>query len=433
MLIYLPALSSRCRYTLEWVFEEVWGIKLSFTTAKNSFESFEGEKLCYDSTSSFPGLFIAATNLLFAGDIKPQNVKVFPYRDTIAIFPTEVPGAALPFDVFAAIFYMISRYEEYLETETDNHGRYPSHKSLAFKHDFLSTPVVNYWLKYLKQAIQQHYPGLAFKDPPFRAILTYDIDTAYAFLGRNFPRMLGSMAKDLLSLNLLRLKQRMQVMRGKSKDPSDTYDYLLQSQGLEKIFFILAGPYGPRDKNISADHPLMKGLITRLAREARIGIHPSYRSGSRPAAIRAEISRLESVSGIPVTLSRQHYLRYRVPRTYRALLDAGIREEYSLGYADLPGFRAGTCLPFYCYDLEKEKKTELKIFPVTFMEGTLKDYMNLDPPQAWKLISQLIDEVKQAGGVFISLWHNDTLTDTGKWKGWKTLHDQMIHQIQFSQ
>ncbi|HVB04083.1 MAG TPA: polysaccharide deacetylase family protein [Chitinophagaceae bacterium] len=284
----------------------------------------------------------------------------------------------------------------------------------------------------MKETILKHYPGLALKDPTFRVIFTYDIDTAFAFRGRDLLRQFASSAKDMAALDLDRLKQRIQVLSGMTRDPSDTYDYLMGSWGTvpaEIIFFILSGSYGRFDKNLSLDSRVMKQLVGHLEHHARIGLHPSYRSGDNYYRISKEKKRLESLVGRPIHISRQHYLRFRLPDTYRVLLQAGLTAEYSMGYADLPGFRAGTSLPFYFYDLGLEKKTSLQIFPITFMEGSLKDYMKLSPDQAWPVVSGLIAEVKHSGGVFMSLWHNDSLSDTGTWKGWRELHDRMIRQI----
>ena len=43
----------------------------------------------------------------------------------------------LPFDIFAASFFLVSRYEEYLEYQPDEYGRYQASSSLAFKNGFL--------------------------------------------------------------------------------------------------------------------------------------------------------------------------------------------------------------------------------------------------------------------------------------------------------
>lgn len=100
-----------------------------------------------------------------------------------------------------------------------------------------------------------------------------------------------------------------------------------------------------------------------------------------------------------------------------------------MGFADMPGFRAGTCKPFYFYDLLKEKSTDLKIFPITIMEGSFISYLHLPPYEALNHILQFIEEVNNVQGTFISIWHNHTLSDSGMYTGWRYVHDKMIERI----
>lgn len=104
-----------------------------------------------------------------------------------------------------------------------------------------------------------------------------------------------------------------------------------------------------------------------------------------------------------------------------------------MGFASHAGFRAGTCTPFMFYDLTLESETRLKVFPMIIMDGTLKDYMKLKPSEALEKIRSLIDTVKAVEGTFISLWHNDALTDSGPWEGWQDVYCGLIEYIHFSQ
>ena len=146
--------------------------------------------------------------------------------------------------------------------------------------------------------------------------------------------------------------------------------------------------------------------------------------------ISVEKARLEELSGEKIVKSRQHYLKFKLPETYNFLLSAGIKEDYSMGFADEPGFRAGTSKPFYFYDLKNEKATDLKIFPITFMEGTLMK--DLNPADAFKKILELLEEVKSVEGNFIPLWHNHTVSETAEYSAWKNVHDKMIEKIVFT-
>jgi hypothetical protein len=100
-----------------------------------------------------------------------------------------------------------------------------------------------------------------------------------------------------------------------------------------------------------------------------------------------------------------------------------------MGFADMPGFRAGVCTPFYFYDLKNEKQTNLRLYPVTFMEGNFMKYLKKGPAESMQIIFRLIDEVKSVNGTFISIWHNHTLSDDNRNKGWRKVHDAMIGKL----
>lgn len=173
----------------------------------------------------------------------------------------------------------------------------------------------------------------------------------------------------------------------------------------------------------------MTELINKISEFSDIGIHPSYKSSEHPEKILIEKARLEKIAGKQITKSRQHYLKFNLPGTYNKLLAAGIAEDFSMGFADTPGFRAGTCTPFYFYDLEKERSTGLKIFPMTCMEAGFLYYSKLNPNESLDVILALINEVKKVEGLFICIWHNNTVSDDRMYKNWKWVHNEMIKRI----
>ena len=94
-----------------------------------------------------------------------------------------------------------------------------------------------------------------------------------------------------------------------------------------------------------------------------------------------------------------------------------------MAYADETGFRAGTCTPFYWYDLEKEKKTELKIYPFCAMEVSMRNYMQLNPEEAIAELQRLKHEIRKVKGNMTVLFHNSNLTE--EWKDWKKVLDSI--------
>jgi hypothetical protein len=335
------------------------------------------------------------------------------------------------FDVFSAVFYMLSRYEEYLPFEADRHGRYDAGNSLAGRKGFVDIPVVDLWVRDLERILKGRYPGLKTEEPAFRFIPTSDIDLPYAILHRGKLRTLAAGIKAGIRGNDDR-EFRKKVLEGKRADPFDTYaeiEEIHARAGTRPIVFFLTSGYGKFDKSISPGSKPFRDLVKHTGRFADLGIHPSYRAAGRKSILEKEIAALARISGQAVTRSRQHYLKFNLPRSYRNYMDAGIREEYSMGFASAAGFRSGTARPFYFYDLEREEATTLKIIPFMVMDRTLKDYMGLTPGQALDKILDIAGKVKNTGGNFCVIWHNDAFSDYGEWKGWKDVYLQMTETM----
>ena len=216
---------------------------------------------------------------------------------------------------------------------------------------------------------------------------------------------------------------------GKQNDPYDTYDYqldIIKKHNIPFIYFFLLGDYGMNDKNIPVSNSNFQSLIKRLADYDKVGIHPSYASNNSFLTLEKEVGRLAPIVKREVNKSRQHFLKLKFPNTYRNLIELDVFNDYSMGYATHYGFRAGICTPFYFYDLDLEVETRLLSHPFAIMEGTLKYYMKIGPEEALTHYKKLIDEVKKVDGTFISLWHNDTLSNQGLWEGWRHIFEEMI-------
>ncbi|MCK6648322.1 MAG: polysaccharide deacetylase family protein, partial [Bacteroidia bacterium] len=338
-------------------------------------------------------------------------------------------ASALPFDVFAASFFLVSRYEEYLPHIRDEHDRFDAKDSLAFQNNFLQKPLVNIWALWIKNALKNKYPQLQFPERKYQFVSTIDIDNAYAFREKGFTRSIGGYLKAFSKFDINEIKQRTKVLLGLEKDPYDTYDFqleILRKHKFKSIYFFLLGDYGVNDKNLPIESKKFQSLIKTLGDYADVGIHPSYGSNKSKEQLKKEVGRLSKVLHRDVTKSRQHFLKLTLPETYRNLIDLDIKDDYTMGFASQVGFRASICTSFNFYDLDMELETKLKIHPFAIMEGTLKYYMKVKPEDAMKKIKPLIDEVKAVNGDFMSLWHNDTLNNQNLWIGWQKVYQEMV-------
>ncbi|CAN5225955.1 hypothetical protein BH09BAC2_BH09BAC2_10780 [soil metagenome] len=429
MLIYLSAKTTRTEYTFNLIFSQLLGLSYATTTDEAVFRDHKGVKLSYRDEPVADEYFVKSSGLLFRDKIIDIPVEVMKKNLQPVIFPND---GDLGFDIFSAVFYMVGRYEEYLPHPTDDHGRFKASDSFAFKNDFLHQPVVNIWIDMFQADLKRKYPDIEFREKAFSSVVSYDIDIAYQFKGRGVLRSIGGLVKDIMIGNFSNVTARIKTLSALQNDPWDIYNdlknYLQQRKIKPTIFFLLAD-HGDKDKNIPHRHPLMQKLIKTIQSFAEIGIHPSFTSGKDQQKIINEKQRLEDIAGTQIIRSRQHYLRFFLPETYQYLLRAGIKEDYSMGFADMPGFRAGICTPFYFYDLQQEVATDLKVFPITIMESSLIHYMKVKPADALNTIKQLMQQVKKVSGTFISIWHNHTISKTKEYIEWKAVHDQMITEL----
>lgn len=430
LLIYLPKNTERSKFIFKQIFEFHLGISYSVTSDKNKFLDYDQEKISYGNERFSSDFFIKESGLLSDESLKDWQISLGELNGRITLFSNE--DCDLGFDIFSASFYLLSRYEEYLPFKVEEFGRFPASESIAYKYGFLNTPIVDIWIKDFGEVLVNRFPGVSVKRNLFQAILTYDIDVAYQFKGRSFWRNTGATIRDIVKFKFGNINKRFQVIMQHQPDPWDVYDYLLaisKSAEFDSVFFFLLGNKSAHDRNLDFKNRAMRRLISKIKQHTQVGIHPSLMSNEKTGLLQTEIKRLENILEEKVIKSRQHYLKIKFPETYKNLISAGIKEDYSLGYSEMAGFKAGTCFPFFFYDLKNEKVTDLTIFPVCVMEAIFIYYLELDPEKAFVEIKQIIDEVKKVGGTFIPIWHNDNLADSTTANNWRECHNKMIDYL----
>ncbi|MBI9040606.1 polysaccharide deacetylase family protein [Lutibacter sp.] len=428
LLVYTHKITPRLNYIFKHIFVRILQIPVSFTTKVEEFVVHSGPKITYSKSPLGSEFFIRSHDILFEQGINDIDIKVLTW-DTIPCFFPAGEFSSIPYDIFAASFYLISRYEEYLPHVRDIHERFPSNESLAFENGFLEKPVVDIWAFKFLELLKEKFPNYTYKERSFNMISTIDVDIAFSYKNKGVIRTFGGFFKDFVQFRFVNIWYRLLTILNFRQDPYDTFSEILKIKkelNLTTLFFFLVGDYTTFDKNISSSNNKYRSLVKSVADYAKIGLHPSYYSHTDAALLKKEKLRLENIINTPITFSRQHYLRLSIPETYQNLIDLDIEEDYTMGYARVVGFRASTCTPFYFYDLDFEIQTPLKLYPFAFMDGTLKDYMKLTNEESLAKILQLKDEVQKVNGTFISLFHNNTLSENEEWKGWSTIYKQML-------
>jgi hypothetical protein len=436
MLIFCPQESKRFTYILIELLERRLGLHFQITDNESYFQKSAAVKLNY-SMQFFPNCInIPPHELLFELNVKTQKINVVNHTIWKHIFfetDLEVPVTAsqrytvLPFDIFAASFYLLARYEEVLEAhKTDKYGRFESKNSLAFQHGFLNIPLIDYWVLELKLLLKSYYPELQFKTNTFRLINTIDIDFAYKFKGLSlFTRI----KKSVGFIWRAQFKQIKNVWIELEKDPYDTYEELidLSKHGAdETIFFMLMANGSKYDQNIGLNSPELNALVQKLSANFKLGIHPSFQSHQFPKQLQIELDLLENLSKQKTQFSRQHFLKFKWPHTHQKLTAHGILRDYSMAYPDAIGFRASTAFPFAAFDLKTNSELPILVHSPCVMDVSLKNHLQLTPEQAIEALSTLKKTVQELEGEMISIWHNSSFDPTEGWAGWKPVYQSIF-------
>lgn len=428
LLIYTHKITNRNRFVFRLFFREHFGLEIEMTDQPEKLSAWTGPKISYTQSPVADELFFFNRNLLFETGIKEQNISVFEWNTHKVFFATG-KSSALPFDPFACAFYLVSRYEEYLPHIRDRLDRFDAHSSLAWEHGFLEIPVVNHWINMVGDLLKTKYPEIAIRTRQYTFTPTIDIDNAYAYKLKGLMRSTGGYARALVHFDLTDFRRRTRVLFRMEQDPYDTYEYQLGIQkkfGFRPIYFFLLGDYGVNDKNISPQNRRFHELIRSLSDYADVGIHPSFGSNTDSSKLPVEIARLKNIVHGDISRSRQHFLMMKFPETYRNLAERDITDDYSMGFANEIGFRAGICTPFNFYDLDNESETTLKVHPFAVMDATLNLYMKLSPEQAIERVKKLTSAVREVNGDMMFIWHNETLSEDKQWQGWRNVYESII-------
>jgi hypothetical protein len=430
MLLYCQNKTPRLTYAVEFIGKELFDDSIKITSDKADFAAFSGPKINYSEEESGPReYFLKPVSLLFENEIRKQEIECFELNFYKAFYET---SGDFPFDIFAACFYLLSRYEEYLPHEKDEFGRFSHAASLAFKENFLQTPLINIWLHDFKKSLIEKFPDLVFHHSYFKFLPTYDIDIAYSYLHKGWKRNVGGFLRSLFKGHWAELQERIFVLSGKRKDPYDAYEWLdslhLYCRTRAYYFFLLAKDSKGYDKNISPSSEALKNLIRYHSRGYTVGIHPSWQSGDDNELLHDELASLEQMIEKKVAYSRQHYIRLSMPETYRRLIEVGVEKDFSMGYGTINGFRASFAGSFPWYDLANDSKTSLQLFPFCFMDANSFYEQKLNAGQALHELMTYYHAIKKVNGLMVTIWHNQFLGSDPLYTGWNKLYEIFLKE-----
>lgn len=361
LLVYVPLLSPRIKYIFNFIFTDILKTQAGFSSNLAEFRASALPKISYAEVPVADEPFFKQADFLLSHTISVPNFRTTTFGDMLV--PFAVDNSTLPFDVFAASFYFLSRYEEYLPFEPDAEGNYPAEQSLQSKLKLLEFPVIDGWALMLKNILLKHYPKLHFGRKEFAYIPVLGLWPPEKSLGL---KLLAQMRKLVLKL--------------------------------------------PFSGSGSEQPPAKPGSLQQFLREN----HRRY--SLQPVCFFKPAEELTSSGDREISL----------PKSYLQLLKHGLSKDYRMGYSRKAGFRAGTCTPFYWYDLQLEKMTHLLVHPVAVNDLILKQQRTFNPEAVLQEWGRLMEHVKLLSGHFYIVWHRETLPESGKAKAGRRLYAQLL-------
>ncbi|MEH6678945.1 MAG: polysaccharide deacetylase family protein [Sediminicola sp.] len=425
LLIYTHKITPRFSYIMKQLFTGILGIEVSYTTKVEDFIKHKGAKITYSKQPLQNEFFVRSGELLFDQGINDLQIKVHDWEGTPCFFPAG-ERSSLPFDIFAASFYLLSRYEEYLPHVKDGHGRFPPNGSMAYQHTFLDVPVVDVWALKLLKRLKERFPDLSEAQKSFSHTSIIDVTTSHCYAHRGLVRSLAGILLDLASLRLKRIVERFRVWMDPSRDPYDNFFGLValhKKYRTESMFFFQFAEYSTYDKNVSPNNNKFRHLIKSIADYSIVSLAASYSSFQDIALLKREKKELSQVLHRPIRHSRMRYNRVDIPTTYRNLVEAEFTDDFTMGYTHEIGFRAGTCTPFQFYDIPLEVAQPIKIHPFAVHDYALIKYGN--EQEILPKIQLLINRTKEVNGKFISIFSNENLGEPNG-TDWMGLYEKML-------
>lgn len=390
VLIYLEQLSNKIEYVFRHIFKQIFLFDVQFTTNKEHFISSNLPKISYCNFSIESELNLKSSSFFEQNSIEDM----LSYLENEAFWKDKV----------AISFTLLTRIEEYRKFEKDNFGRFTIKESIFFKKIDAKKPFIDDFAYDLLKELQSKNPNLNtikyfFEQP------TIDLDHPFLFKHKPRLRQLSSIFKSLFSLKIKIFFIKIFMFFGFSKDKYDIYETIKKLKNI--IYFLPLGNYSKIDSFHNAKIKSYNEFLQKLKWKNKIMLHPSYASNDSVFTLSREIKRFQVLYGETPTGCRQHYIKLEFPKTYQNLIQQGIANDFSMGFHDAIGFRAGTCTPFYWFDLTKNKETFLKVFPFCWMDITFLKYLKFSIPESKKEIEELKNTVKKYEGYYSYIFHND--------------------------
>jgi hypothetical protein len=429
LLIYTQKLTPRITYVFRHICTRILGLEITFTSAIDEFVAHSGAKLSYGKHPLGTEAFIQSEGLLMQQGFEAFDITVREWDETKCFFAVS-DKSLLPFDIFSASFFLLSRYEEYLPHVKDAMGRFPASESLAFREGFLHQPVVDIWAYKFKAVLENSFPELSFPSKKMKIHNLVDASKPYIYTQQGFLRTLSGYWSDLWALKLRYVAARSKVIFGRRKDPFDTFKWIVnrvkKSDTQLSIFFLL-GEALEFKESMNSQRRKFKMLVKFVSDYQEVGLIFSYNSLKDYEKLKKEKKRIEDITNRTLRSSMNSQFLVNLPDIYRDLVELEIVKDFTMVFENEVGFRAGTCTPFLFYDLDSEIKTPLIIHPIAISTVALKKKHD---SEINKIFNAVMQEVAKVNGTFSMLFTNKDFNGLEKNKIWRSIFSERLQRYE---
>lgn len=389
ILVYIPKQTPRINYIFRHICGRILGFKVKFCSKVEEFIAFEGVKFSYAKKRLGKEVFVQKYGLLEELGINDLNFSMDIWEDVPCFFRVS-SESDIPFDIFSASFYLITRYEEYQPHVKNDVDSYPIEESLAYQHEFLKTPVVDVWAYKLKDILEAKFTDLKFPQKKFKSYFLISVSKAFKHRHNGLVRFVGASLRDLIQFQFKSMFDRFKTMLRLQQDPYDIYDELIdfaKNHKMQLDFYFQLSNYSRYTKSISYNKRIYHKLIKSMGDYGDLGLLPGFEALYTIEILKKEKKRWENIvnRSLSKTLIKNYHLNF--PDAYLNFNKLEIEKDFSMGYQKNIGFRAGTCTSFQFYDLNMEQVSGLIVQPYVLNSNALKGrdlYEDLDEFKALK-------------------------------------------------
>ena len=343
-------------------------------------------------------------------------------------------------DLIASSYFLLSRYDEaFGEIERDGYGRPVGRKSYKAKAEILERPLVDEYGRYLRETlIDLGYDIGIQKRGVGNIYLTHDLDEPWP--QNSLKLAIKKVVSDMVKYRKTHLSLILNTIGLHKCNPYDTFDWLFEQdhkvkkcygETCQDMYFLIGTDHATGMTRKYWDDRRFLQLIQRIrCNQANYGIHASFEAGMNAKLFKKEKENLELLLREKITANRNHYLVSNMVEWLNVLLENGITDDYTMGYADTIGFRLSTCRAVKWLDPYSKSVKNLVLHPLTIMECTLtaSQYMKLDQSSTIKTIKEMIDIIDDYNGDFCFLLHNNIVANFGN-RWWKKGYEEMIEYL----